>query len=511
MMFGGRGSVTMILAVTGAVSLTAVAGSGGAMAATRAAVASGATALAPGAAALNGTWRTAREIPGAAALNQGGYAQVNSVSCSSPGNCTAGGWYTDGSGRSQAFIVGEIKGTWQHALEVPGIVALSKGSAQVNSVSCASAGNCSAGGSYVDGNGDQAFVVDEVDGVWHKAIEVPGSAALNSGGYAGLTSVSCSTPGNCTAGGHYLGNATSYQVFVVSEVDGAWHHAIRVPGIVSSPANGHVGPTAQVTSVSCASAGNCSVGGSYYDSVNIQAFVGREVNGVWRKSGKVPGTAVLNKGDAQVNSVSCGSPGNCSAGGWYTDSAGYEQLMVADEVDGAWHHAIEVPGTAALNKGDYAQVSSVSCASAGNCSAGGWYMGSGSLNQPLVVSEVNGTWLKAIRVPGMTALTGHIFGTVTSVSCAAAGNCSAGGWYTDSADLGQPFVVDEVDGSWQNAVKVPGIATLNQGSNAVINSVSCASAGNCSALGSYTDSSRNYQVFVVKKTARNAVRSMARK
>ncbi len=143
MMFDGRRSVTMILAVTGAAGLTAVGGSGGAMAGTR-------TAVAPRAAALNGTWQTAREIPGTAALNQGGYAQVNSVSCSSPGNCSAGGWYTAGFGRAQAFIVSEITGTWHTAIEVPGTAALNTASAQVNAVSYASAGNCSALGSYTD-------------------------------------------------------------------------------------------------------------------------------------------------------------------------------------------------------------------------------------------------------------------------------------------------------------------------------------------------------------------------
>ena len=48
MMFDGRRSVTMILAVTGAVGLTAAAGSGGAVAGTR-------TAVPPEAAAVNGT------------------------------------------------------------------------------------------------------------------------------------------------------------------------------------------------------------------------------------------------------------------------------------------------------------------------------------------------------------------------------------------------------------------------------------------------------------------------
>src|SRR5260370_16680137 len=69
---------------------------------------------------------------------------------------------------------------------------------------------------------------------------------------------------------------------------------------------------------------------------------------------KVPGNGTLNKGDAQVSSVSCGSAGNCSAGGWYTDSTGYEQLMVVSEGNGTWQNAIEVPGSAPPTKGDYA-------------------------------------------------------------------------------------------------------------------------------------------------------------
>src|SRR5258708_39733979 len=45
----------------------------------------------------------------------------------------------------------------------------------------------------------------------------------------------------------------------------------------------------------------------------------------------------------------------------------------ATALGGTWHAAIEVPGTAALNKGGNAAISSVSCASAANCSAGGVY------------------------------------------------------------------------------------------------------------------------------------------
>src|SRR5216683_2323264 len=46
-------------------------------------------------------------------------------------------------------------------------------------------------------------------GSWGRAIEVPGLGALDKGGYpgaggAGVVSVSCGSAGNCAAGGSYL-------------------------------------------------------------------------------------------------------------------------------------------------------------------------------------------------------------------------------------------------------------------------------------------------------------------
>jgi hypothetical protein len=56
---------------------------------------------------VNGTWRTATEVPGTAALNTGGLAFIQSVSCTSAGKCSAGGGYTDSSGHRQAFVITE--------------------------------------------------------------------------------------------------------------------------------------------------------------------------------------------------------------------------------------------------------------------------------------------------------------------------------------------------------------------------------------------------------------------
>jgi hypothetical protein len=450
-------------------------------------------------------------VPGTAALNKGRDAGITSVSCASAGNCAAGGYYAagynvDGVGTRQPLVVSEVHGTWRKAEEVPGTAALNKGDVgEITSVSCASAGNCSAGGYYADAGCGcfEAFVVSEVHGTWRKAEEAPGTAALNKAKNAQITSVSCASAGNCSAGGHYtsgyyLDGTPISQAFVVSEVHGTWRKAEEVPGTGAL----NIGDGAGITSVSCASAGNCSASG-YYTGIGQEAFVVGEVHGTWRKAEEVPGIAALNKDEfASIGSVSCASAGNCTAGGGYADGPDSTQAYVVSEVHGTWRKAKEVPGTAALNKGrpHAAYITSVSCASAGNCSAGGGYAGLGQ--EVFVVSEVHGTWRKAEEVPGIAALNKGRLAEITSVSCASAGNCSAGGYYLDRSHVTQAFVVSEVHGTWRKAEEVPGTAALNKGNGndniAEITSVSCASAGHCSAGGDYLVNSGT-EAFVVSR------------
>ena len=288
-------------------------------------------------------------------------------------------------------------------------------------------------------------------GGWGQAKEVPGTAMLNIGGRAGIVSVACGSAGNCSAGGDYADSSGNEQAFVVSQVHGIWGKAEEVPGTATL----NIGGDAVVVSVSCASAGNCTAGG-YYDSSGQQAFVVSQVHGIWGKAQEVPGIATLNTGSAQVLSVSCASAGNCAAGGWYLDGSGNQQAFVVSQVNGIWGEAEEVPGIAALNVAGVAQLTSVSCSSAGNCGAGGYYATSynpqtGVLTaQAFVVSQVNGTWRRAKEVPGTATLnTGAPGATINSVSCASAGHCSAGGSYTDSSGNEQAFVVSRVNGTQQ--------------------------------------------------------------
>jgi hypothetical protein len=249
-----------------------------------------------------------------------------------------------GAGDASAAEMAQPAGSWGRAIEVPGLAALNTGGrAGVNSVSCGSAGNCAAGGDYADRHSGsyQRFVADERNGRWGTAIEVPGLAALNTGAGAEVSSVSCASAGNCAAGGDYADrHSGSYQGFVADERNGCWGTAIEVPGLAAL----NTGAGAEVSSVSCASAGNCAAGGYYRDRHGHgQGFVATERDGVWCRAIEVPSLGALNERFAEVNSVSCASAGNCAAGGGYADRRG-QQGFVADERDGRWGTAIEVPG-----------------------------------------------------------------------------------------------------------------------------------------------------------------------
>jgi hypothetical protein len=341
-----------------------------------------------------------------------------------------------------------------------------------------------------------AFIASEVHGTWHAATNVPGHVALDRGGFADLTSVSCTSPGNCSAGGAYAVSASVSQAFVVDEIHGIWHAAVTVPGIASLNHG-----RAAITGISCVSPVNCRAIGQYQETEGpMQVFAVKKVNGTWRKAIAIPGVVGLNRGGfAAAASVSCASAGNCSAGGTYTDSSKHDQAFIVNEVNGTWHDAIKVPGTTALEQGGGAGLNSVSCASVGNCSAGGYY-NSGAF----VVNEVNGTWHHAIKVAGTVAVNQISVAGVAVVSCAAPGNCSAGGSFRSPQDpLGHvdAFVVNEVNGTWRTAIAVPGLARLSQSGTADFYALSCGAVANCSAGGIYdfADNPANEQAFLVSE------------
>ncbi len=393
---------------------------------------------------------------------------------------TAGAWAAPAGAVRAASVPG-------NAIGVPGLGVLNQGgNSQVVSVSCTSASNCLGGGYYKDRQRHlQGFVATEKNGRWGRAAEVPGLGALNKGGHAAVWSVSCTLAGKCAAAGDYLASGREHD-FVAVEKNGQWGRAAEVPGLGALNKGGT--NEAEVW-VSCGSAGNCSVAGNYTDGAgHQQGYVASEKNGVWSPAIEVPGLAALNVGGhASVWSLSCGATGNCAvAGDFYIDGDGHRQGFVADEEKGVWGPAIEMPGLAALNQGNEASVRALSCASAGNCTAGGFYTDNAFAQQAFVATEKNGVWDPATGVPALEAAnnrTDQPMAFVNSVSCATPGNCLAGGAY--GGPYSGAFTATETNGVWGQATTVPGLSDIVTGRWAYVGRVSCASPGNCAAVGDY--------------------------
>jgi Bacterial Ig-like domain (group 3) len=451
-----------------------------------AATAAGSTLPASGA-----TWGTPLLLPWSADVDVGaGVDQIVSLSCTAPGDCGVAGFYGDSSFTNQVFVDDEKSGRWQDAREIPGTATLNVEGAGVTAVSCASAGNCAVGGDYENASSnEEGFVANEVDGTWHDAASIRGTVSP----YTFVNSVSCPAVGDCVAVGSYTNHAGHSQAFVADQSHGTWGSAITVAASLN------VGGGAAVQSVACVSAGNCAAGGSYAVKGNdkYQAFTVDERHGVWSAAHEVAGA--LNTGaNAEVDTISCASPGNCAAGGSYTDRAGHTQAFLVTEKGGRWSAAQEV--ARALNVGGNAIVDSVSCRSAGNCGAGGSYTAKGKGDTPngarleaFVVSERHGVWSAAREVAGALNIAGAA--AVNTISCPNAGDCAAGGSYGIPNGLGHAFVVTERGGTWLAASEMA--AKLDAGDGGSVDSISCISVAYCTAGGSINDAYLDTDSFVV--------------
>jgi hypothetical protein len=461
---------------------------------------------APSASPAGGTWSRAVEVPGLADLSPGENEVLTAISCTGPGDCTAGGADnsndpTHAFGLNQAWVASEASGTWGSAEAVPGTAALNTSAgAQTTAVSCSSPGNCVAVGyaAYqynTTAAGTAGFVINQVNGTWGTARPVPAlTSAVHS---AKVTAVSCAPATtaaarqaglNCVAAGvSQLAGGTSVG-FVLAEVDGNWRAAQPVPGLASAR------PGSAVTSVSCPSPGSCGIAGYYSDnSRHRQAFVANEVNGTWHKAQEVPGTATLNAGgNASVTSVSCRAATTCVAAGAYRPKTGPGQLFVVNEGAGQWKRAIQLPGTGTLITGNGSTIGQVSCASTTTCEVGGTLQAKSA--KGFLVGETSGRWGALYRLAP----------TITALSCPAPGDCAAGGQRIDPPSSASPVasavVVDEAGGRWGNSV------VLYSGDNLIpsddsVYAISCPAPRDCGAGGEGTGGDEALPfVFVANET-----------
>jgi len=440
---------------------------------------------------------------GAKGLGQG---YLPSLSCPSNGNCAATGVYLSSSGQPKGLILNEVNGVWRQPTTIvaPANAASAPGLTPYG-VSCASVGNCTAAGSYQDVNSSaDAFVANEVNGAWRRAQEVTLPAGANQGAQnAQVRALACERAGFCSAVGTFL-DTTSPMAhvvgFVIDEVNGAWRRAQEV----TLPAGANANPFVNLTQVACASVDECAATGWYVDANNVtHGLIVNRVHGVWRDAQSLtPPTNASAYPNTQVSALTCARAGYCSAIGTYLNAVGMSEGFSVDERAGRWGRALtlRLPVRATVNPHVFFYgFDAISCASVGNCSVGGQFRDNNAQYQGFFVNEVHGVWRDAqpLALPSDAAMAGKN-GGVVAVSCVANGTCSAGAAYFDRAGLYQALIVNEVHGVWQRGAKValPGGAT-SVGIDGGVYAVVCHAGNHCTASGSYLATPSSYAGFTV--------------
>jgi hypothetical protein len=226
------------------------------------------------------------------------------------------------------------------------------------------------------------------------------------------------------------------------------------------------------------------VGG--YQSTNkaTSPLVETGTGSAWQPASTVA-VPVANGTGAVLNGVSCTKAGTCLAVGTYSDSALTTHAMAVLSTGGQWGQgakAVEVelpPGP-----GGSPVLNAVSCAGTG-CLAVGEYGQSFYVQPGMAVAESGGQFQRAVVVRPPASSPGFVLTTLTGVSCTGPATCAVSGNYLNpKTDVGSAMVANDVDGAWQPSVYIE----PPEGINSSLSGVSCVSAGDCVAVGSYVDS-----------------------
>jgi hypothetical protein len=365
--------------------------------------------------------------------------------------------------------------------------------AVLREVSCPSTGNCTAVGSYSippehkeEEPRGQGELLSETGGIWKPAVEATMPAGAASNPRPEFGALSCPSAGNCSAVGDYRDSAENEQGLLLSESASVWGTGVEV----SLPANASPQPNVRLDQLSCPAAGTCTAAGNYTDPAgNWQGFLVNETAGTWSAAlePSLPANAAANPGEpTRMGGVSCASAGNCTAVGDYTDSSGDLEGFLWTETAGVWGTAVEatLPANAAPDPlvERYAQ-GGLSCPSAGNCTAVSDYTDSSGDNEGLMLSETSGTWGTGVEAIVPAGARSETDANLHEVQCASAGNCTAFGVFSNSEEHDGAFWT-ETAGAWGAGVRRP--LPANAEPQLVIEgSLSCPAVGDCSYVGNW--------------------------
>ena len=306
----------------------------------------------------------------------------------------------------------------------------SPGTNELYATMCAGASDCWAVG-YSDTGSGYNTLIEHWEGSAWTIVPSPNSVGNNI-----LQGVTCVSSSDCWA----VGNADEpdvHQRTLVEHWDGnGW-------SVVPSPNRGLSSPPIDVlVGVACISASECWAAGSNDDSNGVgQTLIERWDGMLW---------TIVNSpnasGSNSFQAVTCASPSppeECWAVGETVTGKGMAQTLVEEWNGSAWS-LVSSP-----NIGNYDDLLGVTCASASDCSAVGYY--SGVTNNLTLIEHWNGAMWAIVSSPNTSTMQDNY---LTAVACASASDCSAVGYYANGSFLDQTLI-EQWDGNLWTIVSSP--------------------------------------------------------
>ncbi len=422
-----------------------------------------------------------------------------SVSCVSAAFCGAGGSYEDSAHVDQALLGVKSGGSWSVvAAPLPSDAAPSQ-AGFIETVTCPSEGTCVAVGTYEDSaNRFHAVIETLTGGTWSDMeAPLPPDAATGSGFGAFLKSVDCQTAQSCVAVGDYksVNGAGDHQYGLIDTYSGGAWSAQAAP----QPADAGTHQEVYLKDVSCPSVGPCAAAGYYVNAGDDeQALVFQPMGTAWTVAALAlpPGSDTGANEYSELTSISCSSA-TCEAAGQVADSSDFDHGLLAQYAGGTWSTAMAPePSNGGTGSNQDAGLADVSCTFDGICNAVGYYDDQANdVSRPLI-DTVNGATITATEGPQPAdAATGtHMGAELDSVSCVSGTQCTAVGDYRNNSNSSNDVALIDSSsgGSWSNVVApVPANAGTGAQASSFLESVDCGSRSACEAVGDFEDASGN--------------------
>src|SRR5579859_5345052 len=141
------------------------------------------------------------------------------------------------------------------------------------------------------------------------------------------------------------------------------------------------------------------------------------------------------------------------------------------------------------------------CTGSRDCVAGGSYTDSHGRNQGFVATESHGAWSRGSKVLLPPSAAAQPNASVNGLTCTSARNCAAVGSFAHNASNDDwALVAKEVNGKWGRAF-VPRPPANANGVVSYLDAVACTPTGFCAAVGGYTDTAGHFQAMALTKPA----------